>query len=96
MRRAIYRTVAQVAAELGVIPARVRALCGQGRIIGARREPGCRPWIIPAQLQSCGTYEVQVTPATRGPALRSSAAALRLSESAQALSAGEGETEVPF
>lgn len=50
-------SVAEAAAELGVTERRIRALCGQGRIEGARR-PG-RDWVIPRP--------VRIRPGRRGP-----------------------------
>ena len=48
------------AAQLGVTPARIRALCQQRRISGARLIG--RIWMLPADFN--------VTPATRGPKLK--------------------------
>lgn len=50
-------TVAEAAAELGVSERRVRTLCSEGRIIGARRVG--RDWVIPRPIR--------VLPGERGP-----------------------------
>ena len=50
-------TVAEAAAELGVSERRVRTLCSEGRIVGARRVG--RDWVIPRPIR--------VLPATKGP-----------------------------
>ena len=78
-------TVAQAALELGVSEARVKILCGQGRIAGAKRSKRrSRPWDIPTQRQPDGTYRIIVVAGKRGPKMRN------------ALSpAGDG-SEVPF
>jgi len=65
----VWYSVDLVADLLRVSPARVRLLCGQGRIVGAKRKRGTRPWRIPAHLIE-GTrdrYRVIVTPGKRGP-----------------------------
>ena len=69
----IWLSSEDAAAQLGVIERRVRALCKQRRIPGARRlrTGKGRPWQIPAHRQPDGEYRVIVTPKTRGPALRS-------------------------
>src|SRR5690606_7221496 len=50
-------TVAEAAAELGVSVRRVRTLCSEGRIVGARRVG--RDWVIPRPIR--------VLPGERGP-----------------------------
>jgi len=50
-------TVAEAAAELGVSERRVRVLCAEGRIVGARRIG--RDWVIPRPIR--------VVPAAKGP-----------------------------
>jgi len=50
-------TVAEAAAELGVSERRVRTLCSEGRIVGARRVG--RDWVIPRPIR--------VLPRERGP-----------------------------
>ena len=42
-------TVSQAAEELGISAARVRALCGEGRIVGARKIG--RDWLIPTPIK---------------------------------------------
>jgi excisionase family DNA binding protein len=63
-------TVEEAAADLGVSGARVRVLCDAGRIPGARRKRGTRPWRIPARLQADGTNRIEVTAASKGPAAK--------------------------
>jgi hypothetical protein len=69
----IWLSSEDAAAQLGVIERRVRALCKQRRIPGARRirTGKGRPWQIPAHRQPDGEYRVIVTPKTLGPPLRS-------------------------
>lgn len=50
-------TVAEAAHELGVSERRVRALCAEGRVVGARRIG--RDWVIPRPIR--------VLPGVRGP-----------------------------
>ena len=68
----IWLSSEDAAAQLGVIERRVRALCKQRRIPGARRlrTGKGRPWQIPAHRQQDGEYRVIVTPKTLGPKLR--------------------------
>jgi len=56
-RGAEIATVAEAAAELGVSERRVRVLCAEGRIVGARRIG--RDWVIPRPIR--------VVPAAKGP-----------------------------
>jgi hypothetical protein len=69
----VYLSAEETAVKLGVIERRVRALCKQRRIPGARRlrTGKGRPWQIPAHRQPDGEYRVIVTPKTLGPPLRS-------------------------
>ena len=69
----IWLSAEEAAVQLGVIERRVRALCKQRRIPGARRlrTGKGRPWQIPARRQPDGEYRVIVTPKTLGPKLRS-------------------------
>jgi len=78
-------TAEYLAAELGVSVARVKLLCGQGRIPGAKRPRKGRgsPWAIPANWNG-HRHVVTVTPGSRGPKLKTSKV---LSPS---------ESEVPF
>lgn len=65
-------TVEQLAALWGVSVSRVKALCGQGRIQGARRSKHGkgRPWGIQVHRQPDGTYLPRLTTGSRGPAIR--------------------------
>ena len=69
----VYLSAEDAAAKLGVIERRVRALCKQRRIPGARRSRSGkgRGWLVPAHRQPDCEYRVIVTPKTKGPALRS-------------------------
>ena len=71
----IWLSVEDAAVQLGVIERRVRALCKQRRIPGAKRlrTGKGRPWQIPAHRQPDGEYRVIVTPKTLGPTLRANA-----------------------
>ena len=68
----VYLSAEEAAAKLGVIERRVRALCKQRRIPGARRSRSGkgRGWLVPAHRQPDGEYRVIVTPKTLGPKLR--------------------------
>ena len=68
----VWRSVAEVADELGVSHARVKTLAAMGRLGRARKDRTrkAHPWLIPAQRNSSGGYSVQVTPATRGQKMR--------------------------
>jgi len=68
----IYITAEDAAKQLGVSPRRVRVLCEQRRIPGARRSRAGkgRGWLVPAERRSGGDYFVSVSPKTKGPALR--------------------------
>jgi hypothetical protein len=50
---------------LGLTSKRVRVLCSQGRIPGARLFG--RMWQIPARARAGGALEIRVTPGTSGP-----------------------------
>jgi excisionase family DNA binding protein len=64
-RKLEWWTVADVAARLGVTDTRVKALCRNGQIPGAKHKG--RAWRIPARYDG-GEYRLTVLPGKRGPA----------------------------
>jgi hypothetical protein len=68
----LWRTVADVAAELGVSHSRVKLLIAQGRFGKCRRNRTVKahPWLIPAHRTPSGDYQLRLSPGTRGPKLR--------------------------
>ena len=68
----LWRTVAEVAEDLGVSQARIRYLAAAGRFGKCRRSrTGTgRPIEIPAFLQEGGGYKLALTAARKGPKLR--------------------------
>jgi hypothetical protein len=61
----VWRSVEEAAVELRVSGQRVRFLCSDGRIPGARRTG--RPWKIPARRGAGGVYRIEVLEGSRGP-----------------------------
>lgn len=66
-------SVPMLSEALGISAARVKFLCGEGRIVGAKRLRVGKgaPWAIPARWNG-KEHIVTVTPGSRGPRMRKS------------------------